>query len=162
MTAWVDASHRTPRLVLTWPALDGWADEASYAFEQVLAHGSHAQRVVAEYLGADTRDAIVAAIRTIRVRDGETPAMDTRTWSRTIGRGFSTGDLDDVDWVVVCTDEVRGGGYTHSYGDRSDEASWAVSLADFADPACVHRTIVASCLPRIDGYLRLAGPLETR
>ena len=155
VTAWLDGSHRTPRLVLAWPSVDGWTDEGAYAFEQILAPRSHARRVVSEYLGADSLESITETIAAVRRHPGEQPDTYTRTWSRTVAHGFCSGDLDDVDWVVAAVSRVHGGGYTHSYGVRSGEASWEVSLGEFMNSRCAYRTHCASFLSRIDAYIRL-------
>ncbi len=155
VSGWLDETHRTPRLVLAWPSVDGWSDEGSYAFEQVLDPYSHARRVIVEYLGATPAQAIAEAVAAVRRRPGERADMDTRTWSRTVSHGFCSGDLDDVDWVVAGVREVQGAGYTHSYGDRSDESSWAAPLGEFMNSRCVCRHHCASFLTRIDAYIRL-------
>ncbi len=157
MSAWLDASHRTPRLVLAWPAIAGWSDEAAYSFEAVLEPRSLARRIVVAYLGEDALGSITAAVRAARRRDGEEPATEVRSWARTIGRGFCPGDLDEVEVVTVREDGVRGEGYSHSYCDRSGEWSWFVSRADFVRAECACRASCADILPRIDGYLAVCA-----
>lgn len=159
--AWLDASKRTPCIALAWSSVDGWHDEAEFALETVASPGSVAQRVLLAHLGEERFASILETLRTDSQRAGEEPTKERRTWSRTIGHGFCSGDSDEVMWVFVSTEGVGGGGYWHSYGDRSDEHSWLVSWADFLQSSSVHRGALGpALLERVDVYVRLCMGTE--
>ena len=82
VTARLDTSHRTPQLILTWPEVDGWTDEGTYAFEQVLAPRSHARCVAVAYLGDVAVAEITENITATQRHAGEKPATDARTHAR--------------------------------------------------------------------------------
>jgi hypothetical protein len=146
-------------LVVEFPEVPGtahspWRDAAEFGLATLERDGSRARRTVRALFGGPVSEDIVAAVRAAARSGGGDADADTRTWSRTIGRGFCSGDLDDCDELAVSDDGVRGESWTHSYGRRSREEAWRLSFAAFLAPSCARRSVFADCLPRIDEEVR--------
>ncbi len=157
-------SHRTPQLLIVWPAIPApprqgrsceWRDEAGIGLD-LLAAGE-AWPLVELAAGALT-DALRAAVRGADPRPPEEPGRIIRTWSCLAELGFLPGDLDEVDALTVTRASARTESYAHQYGARSGERCFTYTRAELASADCPARALIGPCVPRLDAWLARLGP----
>ena len=112
------------------------------------------QRVVTEALGKRALDEMLETIRAAGELRCDPPLFEQRAWSRTVEKGFCTGDLTEIDALVVSGTAIRAFSYSHSYGDNDGGPGLLLTFDAFLDPACPQRVTFAECLTRVDAYLR--------